>query len=109
MDEGEHRERITAFVMRLRRVLASPLAQDDEQLAKADKWTMVALETGDVLEVKRWLPDEQQLESLAARIRPLLLEGEPVWYHNAFESMGYLLMCRSKPHHQAIDRKPLKE
>jgi hypothetical protein len=108
MQEQEHRERLAAFVIRLRRVLASPLAQDDEQMLQAHKWSMIALESGDVVEVGRWLPDEQQLESLGARIRPLFLKRDPVYCHSGLNSMGFLLARRSLQHLYLPWRKALK-
>jgi len=89
VEADEHRERLAAFVVRARRVLASPLAQDDEQLARAAQIKLDVRDgSGFVLE---WLPDESALESLAARLRPLLLQRDPVYYGKAFASLGYLV------------------
>jgi hypothetical protein len=108
MNEQDHRERLTAFVIRLRRVLASPLAQDEEQLSRAAQWSFTALETGEVLEVSRWLPDEQQLESLGARLRPLFLKQDPVYCQSGLNSVGFLLASKSLPHLYLPSRKVLK-
>ena len=89
MNPEQHRERLGAFVVRARRVLASPLAQDDAQLARAHQVQLIELDDRSSLRV--WLPDERELESLAARARPLLLTGDTVYYAKALASLSALV------------------
>jgi hypothetical protein len=89
MNFEQHRERLGAFVVRARRVLASPLAQDDAQLARAHQVQAIGRDERSYLRV--WLPDERELESLAARARPLLLTGDIVYYANALASLSALV------------------
>jgi hypothetical protein len=89
MNSEKHRERLGAFVVRARRVLASPLAQDDAQLGRAHEMQLV--ERSDRSYLRVWLPDEHELESLAARARPLLLTGDTVYYANALASLSALV------------------
>lgn len=90
LSQSDHRDRVGRFVVRVRRVLANPLAEDDEQLRRAHNVNL-GVTHDDRTIVTDWLPDEAALESLASRLRPLLLASDPVHYSNAFASMGALL------------------
>lgn len=92
----DHKDRVAGFVVRLRRVLASPLAQDDEQLARAHTMNFQQTTDGRAL-VSDWLPEEPALESLASRLRPLLLRGDPVHYATGLASVGALLRGNGRP------------
>jgi hypothetical protein len=92
-----HRGRLEAFVVRARRVEAHSLAADwDALVALAGaQYVVTALSDGEV-QVRQEYPVEEVVESAAARIRPLLLEGDACSYLKALAAVGYF--CRELPH-----------
>jgi len=81
------RERVERFVLRARRIEAHSLAEDLDKLialgqAKMNFEVFVNNETEEVVATKgsQELPPEEQLESLAARVRPLLLNDDLLYY-----------------------------
>lgn len=92
-----HRSRLEAFVVRARRVEAHSLAADwDALVALAGApYTVTALGNGEA-QVQQEYPSEEAVESAAARVRPLLLEGDACSYLKALAAVGYL--CRELPH-----------
>lgn len=95
--EQEVRQRfehcLTSFVLRARRVAAHSLAADPRRLFEVAQVT-VRLEadpaTGGMVLVQD-LPPEEQIESAAARVRPLLLQGEEVFHGSVFNAIGFFL------------------
>jgi len=87
------RAAVEAFVLRARRVGRNSLARDREALEKLCKpsWQMTFTEGERLAKVTRTLPPEEALESLAARVRPLILQDDPVHYSKALKALGYLL------------------
>jgi hypothetical protein len=84
---------LDAFVLRARRVRAHSLAADPgtlEALAKP-KWHIVVDDRTGVATVTRHLPPEESVESLAARVRPLILQRDPVHYGKVLNAVGLLL------------------
>ncbi|MCS6563627.1 hypothetical protein N8D74_17885 (plasmid) [Curtobacterium flaccumfaciens] len=82
MDPAEVRERqeraLIAFVLRARRVRAHSLAEDLDALAKLQNPSFTVTVNAETREttVRSEYPPEEQVESAAARIRPLLLNEE---------------------------------
>jgi hypothetical protein len=91
-----HRGRLEAFVVRARRVEAHSLAADwDVLVALAGApYTVTALGNGEA-RVRQEYPAEEIVESAAARVRPLLLEGDACSYLRALAAVGYF--CRELP------------
>ncbi|TIH37373.1 hypothetical protein [Subtercola vilae] len=89
--EERHIATLSAFVLRARRVEAHSLAVDKALLQKL--WRMevtyqfVAAENqGYLIQV---LPPEEQVESAAARVRPLILQEDSVHYIKVLNALGY--------------------
>lgn len=84
---------LEAFVLRARRVRAHSLAADPKALeALANpKWHIVVDETTGAATVTQHLPSEELVESLAARVRPLILQRDPVHYGKVLNALGLLL------------------
>ncbi|MBF4138136.1 hypothetical protein [Streptomyces albidoflavus] len=87
---GRHLANLTAFVLRARRVEAHSLA--------ADRTALMALASGNMTVspqpdgsavITQVLPPEEQVESAAARVRPLLLEQEPCNYGKAIAALKH--------------------
>lgn len=82
-----------AFVLRARRVCHHSLARDQEALKRLinPSWQVAVPEGGGTAKVRRTLPPEEAFESLAARVRPLILQEDPVHYSKALNALGYLI------------------
>ncbi|WP_445277472.1 hypothetical protein [Streptomyces sp. DSM 41033] len=87
---------LEAFVVRARRVEEHSLAADWDALVALTtmQMTMVQLDDGETL-IRQVFPDEETVESAAARIRPILLEGDSCFYQKALKALGYF--CRELP------------
>lgn len=84
---------LSSFVLRARRVEAHSLAADKDALrALAHGTTTVQTtpSTGQSYVVEK-LPPEEQVESAAARVRPILLRSEPIHHAKVTKHLGYLL------------------
>ena len=80
-------EVVAAWVLRARRIAAHSLCQDRGQLDKyATRFRITAYADGRLVG-HRTLPDEERLESLAARIRPLMLPGERIFFKDVVEAV----------------------
>lgn len=84
---------LTSFVLRARRVAAHSLAADPRRLLEVAQVTILLESdpaTGGTVLVQD-LPPEEQIESAAARVRPLLLQGEEVFHGSVFNAIGFFL------------------
>lgn len=84
---------IAAFTLRARRVAQHSLAQDRDELAAYASGTVIPdhdEETGETYLVIH-TPPEEQLESAAARVRPLILHGDPVHHQKVTSALGLIL------------------
>lgn len=80
--------RIERFVLRARRVQAHSLCQDPDRLDQfAENFHEVERTSDEVFTTTAVLPDEELLESLAARVRPVLLEADGVHYSTALKAI----------------------
>lgn len=94
--ERAHRH-LDAFVVRARRVAGHSLAQDREALKRLAEDTFeidVDPTTGVGTALRRSYPSEEVVESAAARVRPIILEGEDCYYRNALSALGLMLKDR---------------
>jgi hypothetical protein len=94
-----HQRSLTAFVLRARRVEEHSLARDARRLLQVAKVTFDVdydVDAGSAVLVQD-LPDEEQVESAAARVRPLLLREEDVLHGKVFSALGYFLRGHGNP------------
>lgn len=88
---ARHVANLRAFVVRARRVEEHSLGRDRERLAAWAQGKMVVRVHPDGRsELMRLLPDEELLDSLAARCRPFILKGDPVHHGRVLNALGYL-------------------
>ena len=89
--DAVHRARLEAFVLRARRIAAHSMAQDLDQLRRlaGAEFHLGFDGTAHFFEWK--LPPEEATESAAARVRPLLLQGDDCYYANVLAALGYFL------------------
>lgn len=89
---------IEGFLLRTRRVMAHSLIREQAALmSKLHKgevtiWVTVNTKTGEEshrLQVE--YPPEEALESLASRVRPLILSSEPIYYAKALDALEQLV------------------
>jgi hypothetical protein len=89
--EGRHLATLSAFVLRARRIEAHSLAADKLALRKLSTMEMtLQFRPGEVHGfLLQTLPPEEQLESAAARVRPLILQDDDVHYAKVLKALGY--------------------
>ncbi|WP_313811869.1 hypothetical protein [Glutamicibacter sp.] len=76
------------FFLRARRIAAHSLAVDHSELeALANPKLSGTLGNDGSIEIRRQLPDEEIFESLASRLRPLLLKTESIHYAKVLEAI----------------------
>ena len=80
---------IDGLGLRARRILAHSMCADEDALTNlADGASWYATRKDGVESLRRVLPNEEILESLAARVRPLLLKRDPVHYGYVLNALG---------------------
>lgn len=91
-DQGQqHLRSLKSFVLRARRIRAHSLAKDARLLVKLQNPQFKVLftpETGE-MKVVLDLPPEEQVESAAARVRPLILNDEDTFHAKVMNSLLY--------------------
>ncbi|WP_159230983.1 hypothetical protein [Mycolicibacterium vanbaalenii] len=89
---------IEGFLLRTRRVMAHSLIREQAALmsklhsGQVTIWVTVNTKTGEEshrLQVE--YPPEEALESLASRVRPLILSSEPIYYARALDALEQLV------------------
>lgn len=90
---ARHREVLQRFAVRARRVEVHSLAADKQRLmARARGTIQVTFEAESGKAAMSWdLPDEEVLDSLAARCRPFLLNGDPVYHAKVTNALGFFI------------------
>lgn len=90
--EARYSATIAAFTLRARRIEEHSVLQDKERvLAWASvQWHFGARPDGR-MELVQELPDEEVFESAAARVRPILLQGDPVSHTKLIPALSYFL------------------
>ena len=95
MDASEVRTQqedvLKAFVLRARRVGAHSLAEDRKSLGRLQnpQYNVTVNRVTGSSTIRREFPPEEQVESAAARVRPLLLEGEDAHYAKALNALMF--------------------
>ncbi len=81
------------FVVRGRRIEAHSLAKDREQLLQLSRLTMTGhIGLDGTMELRRSLPDEELFESLATRVRPVLVNSESVHFRKVLSAIETAIM-----------------
>lgn len=86
-----HLNTLKSFVLRARRIRAHSLAQDTKLLMELQNPKMTIRyipETGD-MRVTMKVPPEEQVESAAARVRPLILSTEDTYHAKVMNALLY--------------------
>ncbi|MGY1845883.1 hypothetical protein [Blastococcus sp. SYSU DS1021] len=79
---------LNRFVLRARRIEAHSLARDRESLSALRDFSLAGrLQLDGTMEMRRALPDEEAFESLAARVRPVLVKSESVFQAKVLEAI----------------------
>ncbi|MCG7415431.1 MULTISPECIES: hypothetical protein [Microbacterium] len=89
--EERHLKALKSFVLRARRIRAHSLAQDAKLLMELQNPKMTihyTPETGD-MRVTMKVPPEEQVESAAARVRPLILNTEDTYHAKVMNALLY--------------------
>jgi hypothetical protein len=100
---------VEAFVLRARRVLAHSLCEDEEGLTYLADGAWFAKRQDGVESISRQLPAEETVESLAARVRPLILQRDPVHYGTVLKALGSYLTRHGHPEQAAWCRQLRKD
>ena len=89
---------IEGFLLRTRRVMAHSLIREQAALmsklhsGQVTIWVTVNTKTGEESHrLQNEYPPEEALESLASRVRPLILSGEPIYYAKALHALEQLV------------------
>ena len=88
---ARYEKELSAFVLRARRVREHSLARDRAELAKMQhpQYKITGRTNSHLVTIRTEYPPEEQVESAAARIRPLLLEGDDTHYAKAMKALLY--------------------
>ncbi|MBN1092725.1 hypothetical protein JKP75_09270 [Blastococcus sp. TML/M2B] len=79
---------LNRFVLRARRIEAHSLARDRRSLSALSDFSLTGqLHLDGTMEMRRALPDEEAFESLAARVRPVLVKSESVFQANVLKAI----------------------
>lgn len=83
---------LAQFVIRARRIGAHSIVQDEKRLRGHSEGSFSgSLNISGTLTMHRELPPEEVFESLAARVRPLTIAGEPIYYAKVFDAIERLM------------------
>lgn len=89
--EAEHLQNLASFVRRARRVREHSLVKDPALLNDTASGTMQVHATPNgVLSLVFVAPEEEQIESAAARVRPVILEKDRAFYSKALKAVRFL-------------------
>lgn len=86
-----HLNSLKSFILRARRIRAHSLAQDTKLLTELQNPKMTVhyvAETGE-MKVTMAVPPEEQIESAAARVRPLILNDEDTYHAKVMNALLY--------------------
>lgn len=82
---------LAVFVLRARRVAAHSLARDEAWMTRLSRRMLQFDNVDGTVFVTETMPPEEQLESLAARVRPLILQEETAYYAKALNALGFFV------------------
>lgn len=86
-----HQRVVSRFVVRARRIQAHSIFHDAARLHSyvVGEMKLTVDGEGQIHRLRSLVPAEEQLESLAGRVRPLLLRGDGVYFANAIRSVQH--------------------
>lgn len=85
------------FITRARRVEEHSLAADKDQLLAWAQGTMTVTQTaGKQATMRQEFPEEEALDSLAARCRPFILSTDTVYYGKVLKALGYFVRLENE-------------
>jgi len=83
-----HPRTLNRFVLRARRIEAHSLASNRQTLSALSEFTLAGhIKLDGTMEMRRSLPDEEAFESLAARVRPVLVKSESVHHRRVLAAI----------------------
>jgi hypothetical protein len=89
---ARHAANLSKFVLRARRIEAHSLNRDKDALAALAHMVISMHRHADgTAELVHVLPPEELVESAAARVRPVLLDGDPVYWGKTLAALGYFV------------------
>lgn len=84
----DHARTLNRFVLRARRIEAHSLARDRRALSALLEFSLAGqIQLDGTMEMRRALPDEEAFESLAARVRPVLVKSESVYLARVLDAV----------------------
>lgn len=91
-------ETLRQFVIRAIHIETHSLVADRERLARdAEGTTRIRVELDGTTHIEREFPDDERMESLASRVRPLTLSEEPIHYNKVMKAIGVILHSDGRP------------
>ncbi|WP_345045284.1 hypothetical protein [Georgenia daeguensis] len=85
---SDHRRTLDRFVLRARRIEAHSLARDRQALVSLSEFALRGhIQLDGTMQMRRALPNEEVFESLAARVRPVLVKSESVHYGRVLDAI----------------------
>ncbi len=91
-------ETLRQFVIRAVHIETHSLVADRERLARdAEGTTRIRVELDGTTYIEREFPDDERMESLASRVRPLTLSEEPIHYNKVMKAIGLILHSEGRP------------
>lgn len=109
--DGNARAALDSFVLRAMRVEAHSLAADRvalQRLSQLSFTVQVEYPNGTATLIQHF-PPEEQVESAAARVRPLILNDDPTYYAKFFKAAGYFLHKADAPEGVMKELRGLKQ
>ncbi|MFI7511742.1 hypothetical protein ACIBSS_33545, partial [Micromonospora aurantiaca] len=97
--EGRARAALNSFILRALRVEGHSLATDRAALHRLSQFpftVQVNYTNGTAAWIQEF-PPEEQVESAAARVRPLILNDDPTYFAKFFKAAGYFLHAAGAP------------
>jgi hypothetical protein len=94
---------VDAFVLRARRIREHSLWHGPQTPVDLfnPKWHVEVRPDGSTWVMSSY-PPEEQVESLAARVRPLILERDQVYFRRVLEALGFLLRGADEEHREDL-------
>jgi hypothetical protein len=109
--EGNSRAALNAFILRALRVEGHSLAADRAALVGLSRFAFT-VQVNYAEGTAAWIqefPPEEQVESAAARVRPLILNDDPTYYAKFLKAVGYFLHAAEAPEEVMNDLRGLKK
>ncbi|MFI7492942.1 hypothetical protein ACIBXA_31670 [Micromonospora echinaurantiaca] len=109
--EARARAALNSFILRALRVEGHSLATDRAALHRLSQFSF-SVQVNYTDGTATWIqefPPEEQVESAAARVRPLILNDDPTYYAKFFKAAGYFLQAAGAPEAVMKELRGLKQ